>query len=331
MGTVKTRNLVAWMDRHQIGLYLAAIAAGIAVGFLAPGSAAALERSIYPVLGLLLYATFLGIPFSSIGEAARDLRFLATVLVLNFVIVPGVVFGLTRFVAGDLALLVGVMLVLLTPCIDYVIVFTGLAGGASDRLLAAAPVLMLAQILLLPVFLWVFIGPDVAAAIDPAPFIEALIVLIIIPLAAAALTQALARRATLGMAVMTAMEALMVPLMMGTLAAVIGSQITGIGTELGSLLAVVPIYVAFLLVMVPLGLLAARGARLDAASTRAVVFSGATRNSLVVLPLALTLPGPLALAALVVVTQTLVELIGMVLYVRFLPRVIRAEANRPPA
>lgn len=34
-------------------------------------------------------------------------------------------------------------MVLLTPCIDYVIVFSGLAGGSSDRLLAAAPVLML--------------------------------------------------------------------------------------------------------------------------------------------------------------------------------------------
>ena len=64
------------------------------------------------------------------------------------------------------------------------------------------------------------------------------------------------------------------------------------------------------------------------AAARAVIFSGATRNSLVVLPLALALPEPLALAALVVVTQTLVELIGMVLYVRFLPLIVRAEPRR---
>jgi ACR3 family arsenite efflux pump ArsB len=36
-------------------------------------------------------------------------------------------------------------MVLLTPCIDYVIVFTRLAGGSDRRLLAAAPLLMLAQ------------------------------------------------------------------------------------------------------------------------------------------------------------------------------------------
>ncbi|MGB7363451.1 MAG: arsenic resistance protein, partial [Rhodococcus sp. (in: high G+C Gram-positive bacteria)] len=57
-------------------------------------------------------------------------------------------------------------------------------------------------------------------------------------------------------------------------------------------------------------------------ATRALVFSGATRNSLVVLPLALALPPALSLAAVVVVTQTLVELIGMVLYVRYVPRLV---------
>ena len=347
MEPVKTRTFVAWMERRQIPLYLAAIIAGVALGFLAPDSAGALELAINPVLGLLLYATFLGIPFASLGRAARDVPFMATLLVLNFAVVPLVVFGLSRFVAGDQALLVGVLLVLLTPCIDYVIVFTGLAGGASDRLLAAAPVLMLAQMLLLPVYLVVFADPGLVSLIDPAPFVQALVWLIIVPLALAAVTQwragregapsavegsAVGRpavgRAGVGQKLMAAMQALMVPLMMATLAVVVGSQIVGVRQELGSLLAVVPLYAAFLLVMVPLGLLAARFARLDARATLAVVFSGATRNSLVVLPLALALPEPLALAALVVVTQTLVELVGMVAYVRFLPRLSGRRASR---
>ena len=330
MERVKIGTFVARMERHQIGLYLAAIVAGGAAGLLVPSSTAALELAINPVLGLLLYATFLGIPFASLGRAVRDLRFMTAILVLNFAVVPLVVFGLSRFVAGDHALLVGVLLVLLTPCIDYVIVFTGLAGGASDRLLAAAPVLMLAQMLLLPVYLLVFVGPGLVSAIDPAPFVQALVGLIIVPLALAAVTQWWAQQEGDAPAVgshavgllVRGMQALMVPLMMATLAVVVGSQIAGVGRELGRLLAVVPLYAAFLLVMVPLGMLAARCARLDVPAARAVVFSGATRNSLVVLPLALSLPEPLALAALVVVTQTLVELIGMLAYVRFLPRLL---------
>ncbi|MCU1631462.1 MAG: arsenic resistance protein [Micrococcaceae bacterium] len=319
---MNTVRLVEGMERQQIPLYLLAIVAGGLFGWLVPAAAEPLELSINPVLGLLLFATFLGIPFGKIGQAVRDVRFMATVMILNFLIVPVIVFTLSRFVADDQALLVGVMMVLLAPCIDYVIVFSGLAGGSSDRLLAAAPLLMLTQMLLLPLYLLIFIGPDLVSAIEPGPFIEALVVLIIIPLVAAALTQRWAGRALAARRIMALMQGLMVPLMMLTLAIVIGSQIVGVGQELRSLLAVIPIYIAFLVIMVPVGMVAARTARLDAGSTTAVVFSGATRNSLVVLPLALALPEPLALVALVVVTQTLVELLGMVTYVKALPRLI---------
>ena len=56
-----------------------------------------------------------------------------------------------------------------------------------------------------------------------------------------------------------------------------------------------------------------------------MIFSGATRNSLVVLPLALALPAPLSLVPLVVVTQTMVELLGMVIYVKAIPRLVASE------
>ncbi|WP_091232138.1 arsenic resistance protein [Microbacterium sp. 3J1] len=318
-------SLVAWGERHQIGLYLAAIAAGAAVGLVAPDIAHPLEIAINPVLGLLLYATFLGVPFAMIGRAFRDLRFLTVVLLVNFVIVPVIVFGLSRFVAHDRALLVGVLFVLLTPCVDYVIVFTGLAGGAKDRLLAAAPILMLGQMLLLPLYLWLFAGPELIDAVDLAPFVDAFLLLIVLPLAAAGATQYTASRTRWGRITQDVALAAMVPLMMLTLAVVVASQVFGVSRELPALITAIPIYAAFAAVMVPISVLASRVARLDTASTRAVVFSGATRNSLVVLPLALALPASFALAPLAVVTQTLVELIAMVLFVRLIPRIVKAS------
>lgn len=94
--------------------------------------------------------------------------------------------------------------------------------------------------------------------------------------------------------------------------------------------AVVPFYMVFLVVMAFAGLLVARMFRLDPPSGRAVVFSGATRNSLVVLPLALALAltDQLAVAAVVVVTQTLV---GMVVYVRLVPRLVPAATDTFPS
>ncbi|MER7209441.1 bile acid:sodium symporter [Streptosporangium sp. NPDC000239] len=313
---------VEWWDRHQIPLYLVAIAAGAFAGLAAPRIAPALERAINPVLALLLFATFLAVPMAEIGRAFRDVRFLVAVLVANFGAVPVLVYGLSRFVADDRGLLLGSLLVLLTPCVDYVIVFTGLAGGARARLLAAAPLLMLAQMLLLPLYLLVFAGSDVLAVVEVTPFLEAFGVLIAAPLAAAAVVQALARRHRAGRIVEEAMAGSMVPLMMATLAVVVGSQISAVGSQALALLRLVPLYAAFVVLAVAIGRLTARTASLDVAATRAVMFSAATRNSLVVLPLALALPAVLDIAPLAVVTQTLVELVAMVVLVRLVPRLV---------
>lgn len=320
------RVVLAW-DRHQVLLYLAAIALGAAIGIVAPATAPTLEHAIEPVLMLLLFATFLGVPLVEVRRSFRDIRFLVTVLVANFVAVPVVAWGLSRFVADDRGLLLGVLLVLLTPCIDYVIVFTGLAGGARARLLAAAPLLMLVQILLLPLYLLIFVGPDVLDVIDVGPFAEAFLLLVVIPLTAAAIVQAIAKRHRLGRLVEAAMAGAMVPLMMLTLATVVGSQVSAVGLQLGALVRVVPLYVAFVVVAVVLGVLAGRVARLDVTGTRAVAFSLATRNSLVVLPLALALPTSLGIAPLAVVTQTLVELVAMIVLVRFVPRLVPSSAS----
>ena len=53
---------------------------------------------------------------------------------------------------------------------------------------------------------------------------------------------------------------------------------------------------------------------------RAVAFSAATRNSLVILPLALTVPGALPVVPAVIVAQTLVELVAMLVYIPLVPR-----------
>lgn len=208
--------------------------------------------------------------------------------------------------------------------------FTGIAGGAKDRLLAAAPLLMLAQMLLLPLYLWLFVGADFVAAVDLAPFIEAFLLLIALPLAAAGLTQLAAARIRWGAAVQEVVLGAMVPLMMLTLAVVVASQIAGVGRQLGALLLAIPVYVLFAAVVIPVGAVAGSAAGLDVRARRAVVFSGATRNSLVVLPLVLALPAAFDLAPLVVVTQTLVELIVMVIFVRLIPRLIPSRSASTP-
>lgn len=319
---MRSPAVIPGLERHQVPLYLLAVAAGVVIGWQVPG-AAALDVAINPVIALLLFATFCGVPFQRLRHALADRRFLAALGVLNFVVAPLVAFGLSRFVAADDALVLGVLLVLLTPCIDYVLVFTQLAGGAREKLLAATPALMLAQLLLLPLYLRVFIGPEVTGLVRAGPFLEAFGMLIAAPLIAAVVVQWAGRRWAPARTVLAAMEAAMVPLMMATLTVVIASQVRAVGERAAALLTVLPLYVAFAVLMVTVGMVTARLAGTDTAASRALTFSGVTRNSLVVLPLALAVPPALALVPLVVVTQTLVELTFLVLLVRALPRLQR--------
>ena len=301
-----------WAERYQIALYLLAIAAGLGLGALAPAAAPVLEILVEPAIAGLLLVTFHGIPLRGLGAALGDGRFLLTLLGVNFLVAPLIVLLLTRPLAHSPELLTGALLVLLAPCIDYVIVFTGLAGGAQDRLLAATPLLMLAQLLALPALVPLLSGGSAMGLIDPLPFLEALVMLVLLPLLAAALLQRAAPRLDLSGA--------MVPLMLLVLLVVVASQTPRVLGAGAALLSLIPVYAAFLVLATATGILVSRAARLETASARAVTFSGATRNSLVVLPLALALPSPLVAAA--VVTQTVVELLGMVVLVRVLPRLL---------
>lgn len=268
------------LERHQIAVYLGGLTTGAAVGLAWPASSRMLELAIYPVLGALLYATFLQVPFTKLAEAFRDTRFLFSALLLNFVVVPLVVAALTVVVPLTEAVLLGVLLTLLTPCIDYVIVFSGFAGGDHHRLVAASPLLMLSQMVALPLLLWLFLGPGLADIVEVGPFLEAFGILIMLSPALAWGTETLAARHQMGRTIAGALTASMVPLMAGTLFVVVASQVPKLTGRFSEVITVVPIYATFLLIMTVLGMVVARAARLDTGRSRALVFSGATRTRL---------------------------------------------------
>lgn len=326
--TPRRNRISELLERRQILFYLVGIAAGVSVGLLVPTTAVQLKVGINPAIGVLLYLTFLGVPFTSLSRGFTDRRFLVSLMLVNFVLVPLVVFGLSRFVADQTGLLIGVLLVLLTPCIDYVIVFSALAGAAHEKLLACTPLLMLLQLLLLPGYLYLMAGPESVDYIDPEPFVQALLGLVLIPLGLAALTQWAAHQLRWVAKFLAAAAAWMVPLMVVVLLIVVASQTPLVAASGSRLLAVVPIYVGFVFIMLGLGWVCSKAFGLEITTGRALLFSGLTRNSLVVLPLALALPASLSIAPAVVVTQTLVELILMVLLIKLVPRLLPQRTPR---
>ena len=320
-------NLTRHLERHQIIIYFGAVVGAAVAAVLVPGTGV-LERAINPALALMLFVTFLQVPLADLGRAFTRIRFLAPLLVTNFMVVPLLVAVLIRFAPSEPLVKLGVLLVLLTPCIDYVVTFAHLGRADARLLLASTPALLIVQMVLLPVYLRVFLGDAAADLVQAGPFIHAFFWLITIPLALAALVQSWAARSRAGARVAAGLGLLPVPATALVLFVVVAAVVPQIGVASDAALRVIPIYIAFAVAAPALGWLIARLFRLDAAAGRSVAFSAGTRNSLVVLPLALAVPGAIPVLPAIIVTQTMVELLGELVYMRVMPKLGANHDNR---
>ncbi|MNZ44491.1 Sodium Bile acid symporter family protein [compost metagenome] len=311
------------LEKNQIGVYAAALIIGAIIGLVSPAMGLFLEHTISLMIAILLFSMFCQIPFLKLREALSNGRFMGALLLVNFVLVPLLVYLLILIFPQPSPVLLGVCLVLLTPCIDYVIVFTKLGKGNEKLILASTPMLFIVQMVMLPFYLWLFLGSEAAEIVKVGPFIEAFISLIIVPLFLALAAQLWAKKSASGSKSLELTAWLPVPFMAVVLFVVIASQIGRVYEDFSIIVAVIPIYVLFHLITPFISRAIASLFRIGPNDGRALIFSSGTRNSLVVLPLALTLPEEMAaIAASVIVTQTVIELFAELVYIRFVPKFI---------
>ncbi|MEX0951715.1 MAG: arsenic resistance protein [Gammaproteobacteria bacterium] len=309
------------LEKNQIWLYLAGIIAGLLFGKPATAISGYLELMLWPTLALLLYSTFTQVSLTRLPEAFRDLRFLAAVLTGNFVVVPLIVWLLLLLLPDDPALRLGVLLVLLVPCTDWFITFTQLGRGDVKRAISATPINLLVQFALLPAYLWFFMDMDVQTnlQIDPWMLAMAFSGLILLPLVIAYVTERWAEADTNRQINIEKIGFLPVPLLTIVLFLIAVTQVNIILDALPVLIKVAPVFVVYLLLAALASRLLGYVFALPTSGGRTLAFSLGTRNSFVVLPLALALPAGWETTVIVIVCQTLVELFGMIFYLWWIP------------
>lgn len=315
------------LERHQVWIYLAAIMAGLMLGTEYPAIGPDFERLLWPVLAVLLYTTFVQVPLLHVRNAFGDRRFLVAALLGNFVLMPLLVWSMLQWLPDDPAVRLGVLLVLLVPCTDWFITFTQLGRGNTARAIAVTPLNLFAQLLLLPVYLWLMLPEaDFGIVWRAQDVLPTALALIGLPLLAAAFTERWVEADSDRARWRERLGWLPVPLLALVVFLIAGAQV-GVVREAGSvLLTVVPVYIGFLLFAALLAKLLARIFALPMDAGRTLAFSFGTRNSFVVLPFALALPAGWQATVIVIVLQSLVELFGMVFYLRWLPgRLFRAS------
>lgn len=121
---------------------------------------------IEPFLMALLYVLFLGVDVRKILASFRNVRYTFTATAINFILTPVVAFLLGKiFFASSADIRLGLLMLLVTPCTDWYLVFTKLSKGNVELNVSILPWNLVLQVVLLPVYLLLFMGSEVSVGV----------------------------------------------------------------------------------------------------------------------------------------------------------------------
>ena len=142
------------------------------------------EYLITPALMIMLFLVFLQVPISEIGKSFKNIKFTTTAVIINFIITPIVIFILGRtFLSSNPEILIGFIMLMVTPCTDWYLIFTGMAKGNVALGSSILPLNLILQLLLMPIYILLIGGASIN--IEFIALLKGVIFTLIRPLVAA--------------------------------------------------------------------------------------------------------------------------------------------------
>ena len=160
---------------------------GLLLGYLTPFGSFSVHL-IEPFLMVLLYFVFLSVDGQKLKESFRNVKFTVTALSVNFLWTPVFAYLLgILFFRDSIDLQMGLLMLMVTPCTDWYLVFTGLANGNVALGASILPLNLFLQIVLLPVYLLLFFCGSVS--FNGASVVLSIVIVLIIPFALSFVTK----------------------------------------------------------------------------------------------------------------------------------------------
>jgi len=141
----------------------------------------------------MLYVTFLQIPVEDVKNSFANKRFAITAVLINFIWTPVLAWLLALvFLSDTPALWIGFIMLMVTPCTDWYLIFTGIARGNVALSTTILPLNLILQILLLPLYLLIFGGTT--GFVKLSFLVESVVIVLLTPLLLALITKAILRK-----------------------------------------------------------------------------------------------------------------------------------------
>ncbi|MGW5878968.1 arsenic resistance protein [Nocardiopsis terrae] len=297
-------------EKFQSVFVALAAVLGLGSGLLWPLGTAA-GHLVLPLLVVMLAAVFAQVDAGQARQARGTRKVVAASLVLNFVFTPLFAWALgAGLLGGSPDLRIGLLLLLVTPCTDWYLVFTGLARGHMGAAAAVLPVNLVLQLLLLPVYVLLLGGE--AAMVDTGTLAEAVLLVLVVPVVLAVLLRWGARRCRgarwRDRRVLPVVAASVLPLLYAAVFAMFAWQARTVVGHLGELLVLLLPLALFFLVMPLVAAGTGRVLRLPADQRVTLTMTSVARNSPVALAVAVAAFPDRPLIALALVAGPLLEL-----------------------
>jgi len=301
---------------------LLGVVVGLALGLFVPLSPGALDGAQWGLLAVMVFLVVASLPVLSLGRAIAKPRVVVALVALNLLVVPLIAFILSRVVWQIPALQVGLLLVLLAPGVALSLNTARQAGGNVESVLAATPLLLGGQLVVVPLYA-VWLSDGVLSFADLPPTFPVIGAIILAPSVLALLVQLVATRNTSVARGSVALSRGTVPVIAVAVLVVVWNHVPSHAEQLTELLRLVPLFFAFLVLLAPLGLFAGILQGLSGAEKRALMIVGAGRGGIIMLPITLALdPAVWGLVPLVVVIQLSLEVLGMMVYRSIVPEIV---------
>ncbi|OQD59195.1 efflux pump [Methanobrevibacter arboriphilus JCM 13429 = DSM 1125] len=167
------------LEKFQSIIILVAIIFGLVFGQLTIINNSA-GYFIIPFLFLMLFGIFGSISLKDFKKSFSNFKFAKVTILMNFIWTPLFAYILGAiFLNQHIDIWIGFIMLMVTPCTDWYLIFTDIAKGNLPLSTSILPLNLILQLILLPIYLLLFFG--VFGSFDYGILLESILLMVFLP------------------------------------------------------------------------------------------------------------------------------------------------------